>query len=53
MGFTFLPAYLKCDGEAQNDEAVLMNSIVLKRGKGKLATKDIEGGGLSPCPALP
>lgn len=31
MGFTFLQSYSKCGGRSQNDEAVLMNSIVLKR----------------------
>ena len=42
MGFTFLRSYSKRGGRWQKDEAVLMNSIVLKREKGKLPTKDIE-----------
>lgn len=42
MGFTFLRSHSKCSVRSQKDEVVLMNSIVLKREKGKLPTKDIE-----------
>ena len=42
MRFTFLRSHSKCGGRWEKDEAVLMNSVVLKREKGKLPTKDTE-----------
>lgn len=42
MRFTFLRSHSKCGGRWEKDEAVLMNSVVLKREKGKLPTEDTE-----------
>ena len=41
MGFTFLQSPSEC-GRSQKNEAVLMNSTVLNREKGKLPTKAME-----------